>query len=402
MASKLFKCFVCGKEFTFDYGNLIKDLDLTNPDNPKNKDLITSYNRDMNFPMETNICMNCLDKLQTNKDISFGNQREDNANVQSICETRIEELKTKFKDESEFSDFTEEIEQSTLSKLNDIKKEVTKNEIKLQTLLGELKKASQKEQKFWDEYKNFEKNIFEVEKNLSRSNDINLEYQKKIKSFAGSNIFSDLFQISFSDKFAIINGCKFCDPTNSGNYDMISAGWGYVVLLTKLIAVRYEFNSNNFELVPEGNYSFIEEKAGKKKIYELTANEMSIAKGSFNLAMEKYLCFLKEMMSNLLTLKKIETKNEDFCPKIDGDKVGEKSIRFESSRQEDWYQCMKYLLTILKFLISQILIQENKSYKATIDTIELINHNSAFNKENNVKINECEGSNISLSKDNDS
>ena len=45
--------------------------------------------------------------------------------------------------------------------------------------------------------------------------------------------FSELFQISFSEKFGTINGCKFCDPYISNNYDSINGGWGYIIVIKK-------------------------------------------------------------------------------------------------------------------------------------------------------------------------
>ena len=55
---------------------------------------------------------------------------------------------------------------------------------------------------------------------------------------------------------------------------------------------------------------------------------------------------------------------------------------WQSDNLDNWYQAMKNLLIILKFLISQILSQENKAFKNTIDTVELINIDSIdINKE---------------------
>ena len=67
----------------------------------------------------------------------------------------------------------------------------------------------------------------------------------------------------------------------------------------------------------------------------------------------------------------------EICPKIQGDTINDISIKIDNDHLDCWYQCMKNLLIILKFLISQILSQENKAYKGTIDTVELINLNQS-------------------------
>ena len=60
----------------------------------------------------------------------------------------------------------------------------------------------------------------------------------------------------------------------------------------------------------------------------------------------------------------MKKKKEDICPKICGNTINEKSILIEEGKDkiDNWYQCLKYLLTILKFLICQTLKNEDKSY----------------------------------------
>jgi len=61
--------------------------------------------------------------------------------------------------------------------------------------------------------------------------------------------------------------------------------------------------------------------------------------------------------------------------------IKNKSIEIDSSKDkiDDWYQCMKYLLTILKFLICQVLTQENDNYKETIDDPNIKKENESSN-----------------------
>ena len=118
--------------------------------------------------MEINICPDCLEYVNQNSNSSFVNQRNDNTNIKLKCEQRINELKNKKEDESEFKDYTENQEKNLLEKLNQIKSEVNNNEKKLQGLLGDLKGVENEEVKFWNKYKNLEKNIYKLEKNLSK------------------------------------------------------------------------------------------------------------------------------------------------------------------------------------------------------------------------------------------
>lgn len=370
--AKIFRCMDCLKEFYFDFKEArIPGFDLENVFTESNQKLFEKYNKDINFWMEINICKDCLDHLQSNKNSVLDNLREDKDNTETICENRINELKSKInQNDEEIKKYDENLEKETLEKLTNLKKEVSENENKLQNLFSELKNVENQETDFWSYYKDLEKKIYDVNKNLSKSNDINLDYQNKIKSFAHSNIFSDLFQISFNEKYGIINECVFDDPSNSAHYFLINSGWGYIVLLTKLISIKYDFTPKNFEIIPLGNYSQVYDIENKKS-HELTVNDDNFSRGSFNIAMVCYLGYLNELINYLKKNQLIEIKNEAYCPVIENDTINKFSIKFNGDRPENWYQCMKNLLTILKFLVSQILIQENKSYESTIDTINL-------------------------------
>ena len=167
--------------------------------------------------------------------------------------------------------------------------------------------------------------------------------------------------------------------------DYINGGWGYIILLTKLLAIKYKFDSVKYDLVPLGNYSKITEKE-KKMDYELILYDAKL-KEKFNTAMVAYLGFLEEFLNYLYKEGKIKVNSEDYCPKITGDKINNKSIKIESGKEkiEDWHQCMKFLLTILKFLILQVLISENEAFQENIENIDIINNINEIKKTNENK-----------------
>ena len=372
--NKVYRCVDCLKEFSFDYSDLKLNLDTDNPDSDENLEIIKNYSKNVNFMMEMNICKDCLKFINTSSNSSMDSQREANINIKKVCQERIEQLKNQKLSDDEFKDYTEENEKITLEKLELLKNELNNNENKLQSLLNNLEEVEKKEDKFWSEFKTLEKNIYSVEKNLSQSIDVNLDYQNKIKNFAGSNIFTDLFEISINDRFGIINGCSFNDPLNYSHFDNINAGWGYIAFLTKLIAIKYQIELPNYELIPLGNFSVIKAKINNKvEQFELFLTDKQNSKIAFNAAMGIYLEYLNEILKCLNNQQILEKKMMEMCPKINGDKINDISIKIENEKLENWYQGMKNLLIILKFLISQILSQENKAYKGTIDTVELIN-----------------------------
>jgi len=381
--NKIYRCVDCLKEFYFDYSDLKIDFDYLNPDSEENLELIKKQNTNLDFHMEINICKECLQNIKISSNSTADIQKEANSKIQKVCQERIEQLKNKNESEEEFKDYTEENEKKIQEKLEQMKNEVNQNEAQLQNLLVELEETEKKDDLFWTEYKNLEKDIFKVERDLSLTSDINLDYQNKIKNFSASNIFTDLFEISVNDKFGIINGCSFNDPLNYSHFDNINAGWGYISFLTKLIAIKYKIELKDYDLIPLGNFSVIKAKINNKmEIFDLYLTDKQNSKITFNIGMMKYLDYLKELLKYLSEQKILEEKTMEICPKIEGNKINGISIKIESEKLENWYQAMKNLLIIMKFLISQILSQENKAYKGTIEVDELINLDSI---NNNIK-----------------
>ena len=376
---KTFRCMDCGKDFTLDYS--IDNIGIKETDSPEEKEKkISEFNKNF-IIFASNICTKCLQPIVNSKDTANETKTFENKKVEETCNKYISNLKEKFsKEEQDLKKYTLEEEEKKKKELEEIKSIVEKNENHLKSLIKELENTEQKENNFCDDFRKLEMDIYEVEKELSKSNDIKLDYENKIKAFSNTNIFTELFQISFNGKFGRINGCSFFDPNQSSNWDNINGGWGYIILLTRLLSIKYNFDSIKYDLIPIGNYSKIVEKE-KKVEYEIFLYDIKLRE-KFNNAMSAYLEYLEEFINYLFKEGKIKVNNDDICPRITGNLINNKSIRMDNGKDklEDWFQCMKYLLTILKFLILQVLIDENQAFKENIDDIDIINDNKSTNK----------------------
>ena len=360
--SQLYRCIDCGKEYKLDYSEINPHIDPS--DNIQFIKMIKDYNKTLNFPDETNICLPCLKCVKTNiKDEMAQNNPE--KKIPPTLEEYIEEIKQNFsKDENDLKKYDETEEKKQNEELNKLKNEVEKNELELNSLLNELEKMEKEETNFCSEFRNLEIKLYFEEINKMNNAELINNYKNKINKINSNNIFTELFQISFSEKLASINDCRFCDPNIINNYDSINDGWGYIVLLTKLLSIKYMFESSKYDLIPEGNISKIVKKNGNGE-WELGISDMNKTLEKFNKSMEIYLEYLNEFLEFLIKEGKIEQKGEDVCPKIVGNKINGKCIQIEEGKDkvfDNWYQCMKYLLTILKFLICQTLKNEDNSY----------------------------------------
>ena len=156
------------------------------------------------------------------------------------------ELNTISKGNSETIDQEFQKNQQTFSQLEESVKEKEKE---LDLLFKELENVSKEENNFWEDYNNCEKNIYNTQKQKAFIENQTLILTKQIKSLSISNIFSDLFNINFSDKKGTINYCKMAYTTSNTSYDEMNAGWGYIVFLTKILANKFNFESTKWNLV---------------------------------------------------------------------------------------------------------------------------------------------------------
>jgi hypothetical protein len=87
----------------------------------------------------------------------------------------------------------------------------------------------------------------------------------------------------------------------------------------------------------------------------------------FNEAMVIYLENLKELNEYLISNNYISMKSSDFPYKLHNDTINNFSIRIDQNNPENWSQCMKYLLTILKMYINYCLKKEDDEYREILE-----------------------------------
>ena len=240
MTSKIYRCLDCGKEYYFDYTEINPDIDPS--DEEKFNEVVTNYKSTLNFPDETNICLQCLKNVKIVKNVL--NQNNQNKSEETLFQKYINELTEKYtKEQNNLKIYNESEELKQKEELNKLKSKVEEEENELNSLLKELENMENEETKFCDEFRDLEIKLYFAEMNKANYSELVDNYKNKINRINVNNIFSELFQISVNEKYPSINGCKFCDPFISNNYDSINGGWGYIILLTKLLTIKYMFDS---------------------------------------------------------------------------------------------------------------------------------------------------------------
>ncbi len=99
-------------------------------------------------------------------------------------------------------------ERKTKEKLNALVNKEKNLQNELNRLLEDFKSLTDEEKKFWDDFSNLETNIHLYENYKINIKNKMSTMEKDIKNFSNNNIFNDLFNISFTEKYGTINGCR--------------------------------------------------------------------------------------------------------------------------------------------------------------------------------------------------
>ena len=94
MSTKLYRCIDCGKEFKFDYSEINPNLNLSD------------YKKNLNFPEEINICLQCLKNINIPKD----NLSRTNSNqlIEKLTQKNIEHINQRYsKEELDLKNYDE-------------------------------------------------------------------------------------------------------------------------------------------------------------------------------------------------------------------------------------------------------------------------------------------------------
>lgn len=204
------KCLDCAVEFDINYESLneLTNTPIDNEDDIYKK--IKEFEELTNFNVKKNICLNCLDKLIKERESTNAFISSEKDLLVNALENLMMEIESK--EFVNILNYNEEnlcsLEEELKNQLENLKSKEKNCEDEFKKLNEELKSLSEEENKYWDEFNNLERNIYLYEKSKTLTKNKITTYEKEIKNFSTTNIFNELFNISFSDKYGTINGSR--------------------------------------------------------------------------------------------------------------------------------------------------------------------------------------------------
>lgn len=357
------------------------------------------------------ICFDCLTPFSFGKDISEINPREWSIK-KNICKVCVEKLFYKKKQEIENNNtprlknlyqnrLKQLIENDNLPPVDPLKEqrldteieELKNNELLLSKEVNQLEKditnlinqhsiLLNRHSVLMKETSELEHETFVKENQLHHINNYKAIYSDYISQFTSTHILSDLFVITISSKIATINGKRIGErilDAKDIRDNETNSGLGYILLLTAILSYKFGFVSSRYELITGTNLSLIKAK-GNEMMYELTIPSGVKTFEKFNEAAKVFLEYFAEFYEYLIKTKLIIINKNDFQFNIVKDCINGKSINLDINKLQNWNQCMKLLLTELKFLLTQVIKNEDNKYKNIIDKKgEFMNLNNSNN-----------------------
>ncbi|KAJ8066038.1 hypothetical protein OCU04_005131 [Sclerotinia nivalis] len=236
------------------------------------------------------------------------------------------------------------------------------------------------EEKFWSDRNEFAMKLSEFQ-NIRDS--INLQYDhdsQLLEKLQRTNVYNDTFCISHDGKFGTINGLRLGRLSSVPvDWPEINAAWGHALLLLATVADRLNFKFEGYELQPMGSTSRIirydypspsasrsssqrgnNTRPPKKSILELHSSGdmplgLTFMHRKFDIAMEAFLECMRQLGAFVEqeSARTSDTGRGLKLPyKIEGEKIGDVSIKLGIAQDDAWSRACKFTLTCCKFLLA--------------------------------------------------
>lgn len=197
--------------------------------------------------------------------------------------------------------------------------------------------------------------------------------EAQLAALKRTNVWNDVFHIWHHGPFAIINGARLGRAPNACvTWDEVNAAWGHAVLILYTLAQVCNLKFRHHRLLPMGSYARV---ATPRATYNLHGPVNRLACTSYDAAQVGFLACLKEFEEHARDNDRSQGRRTLFeLPyTIEGDKVGDLTIKFFFNKEEAWSAALKFMATNLKWALKWVVAEHDKALAAS-----LLPHNTSL------------------------
>jgi beclin 1 len=335
---------------------------------------ILSARSDVDHP----ICVDCADMLVDGFQKKLDDvSKERDAYVRHLRHAQASQPRPEdIKAQQEALKKAEKDRDSAMKELKQLEKDKDALDEEIVALEEEARQLDAEEMKFWMERNAFAAKIAEFQSerdsvNAKFSNDSQL-----LEKLQRSNVYNDTFCISHDGSFATINGLRLGRLSNKPvDWPEINAAWGHALLLLVTVAEKLGYNFQGYEAQPMGSTSKIvrydtpspsSSRTGsrtsmqpppKKHVLELySSGDMPLGLTFMHRKFDNAMVAFLELVRQLGIFVEDQTGafgNTLSLPyRIEGDKIGDVSIKLGIAQDDGWTKACKLTLTCCKFLLA--------------------------------------------------
>lgn len=245
----------------------------------------------------------------------------------------------------------------------------------------ESRQLDKEEEEFWRDRNEFTTKMTEFQ---SERDSINAKYNNDsqlLQKLQRSNVYNDTFCISHDGSFATINGLRLGRLSNKPvDWPEINAAWGHALLLLVTVADKLDYKFQGYDPQPMGSTSKIirfdaasptSSRVGsrggtsnaqappppKKNVLELYSSGdmplgLTFMHRKFDNAMVAFLELVRQLGGHVHRQTEPTGRPLSLPYKIDGDKIGDTSIKLGIAQDDGWTKACKLTLTCCKFLLA--------------------------------------------------
>lgn len=344
---------------------------------------ILSARSDVDHP----ICVDCTDMLvegfQRKLDAVT---RERDAYVRHLQQLRANKPSEEdVKAQRRLLQKAEKNRQAALEELRKLEQEKDHLDGEILALEEESRQLDREEDQFWRDRNDFSTTMIEFK---AERDSVNAKFRNDselLEKLQRSNVYNDTFCVSHDGSFATINGLRLGRLSNKPvDWSEINAAWGHALLLLVTVADNLGYAFQGYEPQPMGSTSRIlrleapspsssrtgsritQQPPPKKHVLELYSSGdmplgLTFMHRKFDNAMVAFLELVRQLGACVHQQTQPTGRPLELPYRIEGDKIGDVSIKLGMAQDDGWTKACKLTLTCCKFLLAHASIYGSRA-----------------------------------------